>query len=75
MAAFGAHNPLLPGGDQSLSRPFGFVSQPFMKTKPVAEPSTRTQQPIVTGTGVLGIKYNGGVMLACDTLGEFGNMD
>lgn len=30
---------------------------------------TRTQQPIVTGTSVLGLKYKDGVMLAADNLG------
>lgn len=29
-----------------------------------------TQQPIVTGTSVLGIKFKDGVMLAADNLGE-----
>ncbi|KAK4705433.1 20S proteasome subunit beta 7, partial [Phenoliferia sp. Uapishka_3] len=30
----------------------------------------RTQQPIVTGTSVIGIKFKGGVMLAADNLGK-----
>jgi 20S proteasome subunit beta 7 len=34
----------------------------------------RTTQPIVTGTSVLGIKYDGGVMLAADTLCSYGSM-
>jgi 20S proteasome subunit beta 7 len=29
-----------------------------------------TQQPIVTGTSVLGIKYKDGIMLAADNLGK-----
>jgi 20S proteasome subunit beta 7 len=33
-----------------------------------------TTRPIVTGTSVLGIKYNGGVMLAADTLASYGTM-
>eukprot|EP00301_Raphidiophrys_heterophryoidea_P026721 c9289_g1_i1.p1 GENE.c9289_g1_i1~~c9289_g1_i1.p1 ORF type:complete len:280 (+),score=70.68 c9289_g1_i1:2-841(+) len=37
-------------------------------------PSTRTQDPIVTGTSVLGIKYAGGVLLAADTLGSYGSL-
>ena len=28
-------------------------------------------QPIVTGSSVLGLKYNGGIILAADTLGMF----
>jgi 20S proteasome subunit beta 7 len=35
----------------------------------VRAPIQHTQQPIVTGTSVLGIKYKDGVMLAADTLG------
>lgn len=33
-----------------------------------------TSRPIVTGTSVLGIKYDGGVMLAADTLCSYGTM-
>jgi 20S proteasome subunit beta 7 len=33
-----------------------------------------SKQPIVTGTSVLGIKYNGGVLLAADTLCSYGSM-
>lgn len=32
-------------------------------------PKAHTQQPIVTGTSVLGIQFKDGVMLAADTLG------
>ncbi len=34
----------------------------------------RTQQPIVTGTTILGLKYKDGVMLAADTLASYGSM-
>lgn len=34
------------------------------------DPTSHTQQPIMTGTSVLGLKYDGGVMLAADNLGE-----
>lgn len=34
----------------------------------------RTQNPMVTGTSVLGIKFNKGVMIAADTLGSFGSL-
>mmetsp|Transcript_2182 Transcript_2182/g.2954 ORF Transcript_2182/g.2954 Transcript_2182/m.2954 type:complete len:289 (+) Transcript_2182:137-1003(+) len=34
----------------------------------------RTRRPIVTGTSVLGIKYNNGVMLSADTLASYGSM-
>jgi len=39
-----------------------------------AEPTTHTQQPIVTGSTVLGIKYAGGVMMAADTLCSYGSL-
>ena len=33
-------------------------------------PVTHTQSPVVTGTSVIGIKYNEGVVIAADNLGE-----
>lgn len=33
-----------------------------------------TQQPIVTGTSVLAVKYKGGVMMSADTQGSYGSM-
>ena len=41
---------------------------------PTLDPMKRTQQPIVTGTSVLGIKYKDGVMLAADTLASYGSL-
>jgi len=38
------------------------------------EDSTRTTQPIVTGTSVLGITYKDGVMIAADTLASYGSL-
>ena len=38
------------------------------------EPTTHTQQPIVTGTTVIGLKYKDGVMLAADTLASYGSL-
>eukprot|EP01096_Ripella_sp_DP13-Kostka_P010564 TRINITY_DN4170_c0_g1_i2.p1 TRINITY_DN4170_c0_g1~~TRINITY_DN4170_c0_g1_i2.p1 ORF type:complete len:164 (+),score=78.33 TRINITY_DN4170_c0_g1_i2:93-584(+) len=38
------------------------------------DPSTRTTSPIVTGTSVLAIKYEDGIMLAADTLGSYGSL-
>jgi len=39
-----------------------------------SDPRSHTTRPIVTGASVLGIKYNGGVMLAADTLLSYGSM-
>ncbi|KAJ3006571.1 Proteasome subunit beta type-7, partial [Thoreauomyces humboldtii] len=36
--------------------------------------TTRTQQPSVTGTSVLGIKYKDGIMMAADTLASYGSL-
>ena len=41
---------------------------------PTAGPRRRTQQPIVTGTSVVAVKYKGGVMMAADTLGSYGGL-
>jgi 20S proteasome subunit beta 7 len=37
-------------------------------------PTKHTSQPIVTGSTVIGMKYNGGVMLASDTLASYGSL-
>jgi len=36
-------------------------------------PRQVTQQPMTTGTSVVAIKYDGGVMIGADTLGSYGN--
>ena len=50
------------------------ASMLFLRQTAVADPITHTQQPIVTGASVLGIKYADGVMLAADTLASYGTM-
>lgn len=40
----------------------------------VAAPHKVTTSPIVTGSSVLAVKYKDGVMIACDTLGSYGNL-
>ncbi|XP_058936961.1 proteasome subunit beta type-4 [Kogia breviceps] len=37
-------------------------------------PITRTQNPMVTGTSVLGVKFEGGVVIAADMLGSYGSL-
>ncbi|KAJ3416536.1 Proteasome subunit beta type-7 [Chytridiales sp. JEL 0842] len=39
-----------------------------------AAPLTRTQQPIVTGTSVIAIRFKGGVMMAADNLASYGSL-
>jgi 20S proteasome subunit beta 7 len=43
-------------------------------TSGIQDARQRTQQPIVTGTTILGLKYKDGVMLAADTLASYGSM-
>lgn len=38
------------------------------------EPVTHTQVPTVTGTSVIGIKYNNGVIIAADNLASYGSL-
>jgi len=38
------------------------------------DPNTRSSGPLVTGTSVLGIQFDGGVMIAADLLGSYGSM-
>ncbi|KAJ3386020.1 Proteasome subunit beta type-7 [Entophlyctis sp. JEL0112] len=37
-------------------------------------PITHTQQPIVTGTSVIAIRFNGGVLMAADNLASYGSL-
>jgi len=41
---------------------------------PAPAPKKKTQDPIVTGTSILGIKYKDGVMMAADTLASYGSL-
>lgn len=52
-------------------------------TKPPAEPLGRgsahpavgaLRTPMVTGTSVLGVKFDGGVMVAADMMGSYGSL-
>lgn len=46
----------------------------MLKVCAAAAPSKRTTRPMVTGTSVLAVKYEGGVMMTADTLGSYGRM-
>ncbi|KAK9701296.1 Proteasome subunit beta type-7 [Basidiobolus ranarum] len=53
-----------------------FNSYPLYKSHPTTAqgPITHTQQPIVTGTSILAIKYKDGIMMAADCLGSYGSL-
>ena len=51
----------------------GLMASIFTATAPM-EPTKHTTSPIVTGTTVLGIRYDEGVMLAADTLASYGSL-
>jgi 20S proteasome subunit beta 7 len=38
------------------------------------DPISHTRRPIVTGTSVVAVKYDGGVLMAADTLGSYGSL-
>lgn len=52
----------------------GASARPHARPEQAAGPTRRTQSPIVTGTSVLGVKYDGGVMIATDTLASYGSL-
>lgn len=45
-------------------------------SKPIIayDPTTRTLQPTVTGSIIVGLTYNEGVLLAADTMGSYGGL-
>ena len=52
-----------------------FFSFPFPRTLCCTVLCVRVcRQPIVTGTSVLGLRFDGGVMIAADTLGSYGSL-
>ncbi|XP_077483192.1 proteasome subunit beta type-4 isoform X1 [Amblyomma americanum] len=61
---------VLPGGNS-----FGFSKfQPSVPAAMYSGIRQRTQSPMVTATSVLATKFDGGVMLAADTLGSYGTL-
>ncbi|KAL1924259.1 uncharacterized protein VTP21DRAFT_7294 [Calcarisporiella thermophila] len=50
------------------------IANPFDTAPVYSNATTRTQQPIVTGTSVLGIKYKDGIMMAADCLASYGSL-
>lgn len=60
---------------EAWGRPRNDVYGPYddahLKTK---TPNQHTQSPIVTGTSVVAIKFNGGVVIAADNLASYGSL-
>jgi 20S proteasome subunit beta 7 len=54
---------------QNWGRPQDNPFGPHNPSFQAALPTQHTQSPSVTGTSVLGIKFNGGVVIAADNLG------
>ncbi|KAH9942611.1 proteasome endopeptidase complex beta subunit [Amylocystis lapponica] len=48
--------------------------RPSNKTDTFADGVQHTQQPIVTGTSVLAVKYKDGIMMAADNLASYGSL-
>lgn len=53
-------------------RPREDIYGPYNKA--IAQPKTHTQQPMLTGSSVLGIKFDKGVILAADNLASYGSL-
>ncbi|XP_014672304.1 PREDICTED: proteasome subunit beta type-4-like [Priapulus caudatus] len=64
-------------GDFSLwqngPQPGNIYNFPGQSTSSGNDTRQRTVQPMTTGTSVLGVKFDGGVMLAADMLGSYGS--
>ena len=54
--------------------PGGFFRFPGKNDTILTDTRKRTLQPTVTGTSVIGVKFDGGTMLAADMLGSYGSM-
>lgn len=69
----------LPEPPVCWQRPLNSAQHPSCGSAPfLVDPAAlsagnqHTQMPYVTGTSVLAMKYQGGVLIACDTLGAYG---
>lgn len=60
----------MAGGQANGEKPRDDVYGPYDSSHlQTSMPQTHTQSPAVTGTSVLGVKFNGGVVVAADNLG------
>lgn len=69
---------ILPGtswsGAHALPDPFAHAQNKSSASDAFTDAVTHTQQPIVTGTSVIAIKYKDGVMMAADNLASYGSL-
>lgn len=68
------HDPFKWGRPDDVT--YGKYSYDIANAKKTASdfPSMHTQQPIITGTSVIGLKYNNGIIIAADHLGSYGSL-
>jgi len=50
------------------------VLKPVLAEASIDGPWKVTQTPVTTGTSVLGVRFNGGIVLAADTLASYGSL-
>merc|ERR1711996_196405 len=57
--------------------PSGYYQFPHanrVNSSQAVAPNTRSQYPITVGTSVFGLKYKDGVIIAADTMGNYGRL-
>ncbi|GMM53361.1 proteasome core particle subunit beta 7 [Starmerella bacillaris] len=59
---------------EKWGRPRDDVYGPYDASYLNSEPRTQTLQPTVTGTSVIGMKFNNGVVIAADNLASYGSL-
>jgi 20S proteasome subunit beta 7 len=59
---------------QMMGDPMKAQGHPGSASMTHGGPKTHTMYPTVTGSSVIGLKYDSGVLLAADTLGSYGSM-
>ncbi|XP_077993332.1 proteasome subunit beta type-4-like [Glandiceps talaboti] len=59
---------------QNGPAPGSFYNLPGGTTSSQSGPIKHTLDPMTTGTSVIGLKFDGGVMIAADTLGSYGSL-
>ncbi|ORY31952.1 endopeptidase [Naematelia encephala] len=67
-------HPMTPHQAFNAHTAFPLATPNPMRNQHASSPVSHTQQPLVTGTSVLGLKYKDGVMLAADNLASYGSL-